>query len=256
MVSEAAPAWANALKDDIIKANRTELTTQLAPIREQVDNHEGRLTKVESVQLAMDERLKALENATPHQQGFEPQHVTIKGWCDFEEKDQHGVTRTEATALMTTMQGWLPEELRPHVKEFELRSGKNYSIRVPITPKFLREIANTWRDGLLSNNFKTSRGKELTITLQRSPEAQKMYAMTGRLLDFTKDNCDVEANTRAFWYPDFEVYVEEVGKTSATLIGKVRDNGVVEWSVPGLRAIGMATTGDADSKLKLFRRRK
>ena len=80
--------------------------------------------------------------------------------------------------------------------------------------------------------------------------------MTGRLLDFTKDNCDGMANTRAFWYPDFGVFVEEVDKTPATLIGKVKENGVVEWSAPGLKAIGMANTEEADNKLKLFRRKK
>ena len=142
------------------------------------------------------------------------------------------------------------------MKEFELRSGKNYSILVPITPKFVKEIANTWRDCLQSSNFKTARGKELTITLQRHPQAQKMYAMTGRLLDFTKDNCDGMANTRAFWYPDFEVFVEEVDKTPATLIGKVKESGVVELSAPGLKAIGMANIEEADNKLKLFRRKK
>ena len=103
MGEEAAPAWVKALKDDIITANRTELQSQLAPIKKQVDGHEVRLTKVESTQISMDERLKALENATPSQQSFQPQHVTIKGWCTFEERDQHGVTRSEATTLLTTM---------------------------------------------------------------------------------------------------------------------------------------------------------
>ncbi len=80
---------------------------------------------------------------------------------------------------MQMLIGYLPGELKSHVKEFQLRSGKNYNIIVPITPNFLRAIANTWTDNLKS--YTTSRGKSLIIIPQRHPTVQKRYQVTGRL---------------------------------------------------------------------------
>ena len=72
-----------------------------------------------------------------------PTFVKIKGFCEYADFKTKGVTRLQAFALMTTLTALLPQEIQPHVKEAELRGARSYMIKVPITPKYLVEIANT-----------------------------------------------------------------------------------------------------------------
>ncbi len=55
-MANEAHAWVATLRDDIVQANKTELTTQLAPLKAQLSEHGARLSKVEDKQRDMKKR--------------------------------------------------------------------------------------------------------------------------------------------------------------------------------------------------------
>ena len=261
MSSTQPPAWANALKDFIIDAQRQEL----APLAAKLNQVDTRLRTVESKQDGMDMRLKALEQGRPLQPScgssssssttWQPTYLEVKGFCEYEQVSQKGITRSEASALIGKLLGILPEELKAHVKEFQLRAAKNYAVRVPVTPEYLREIANTWSDELKDPKNKTPDGKLLFITVQRPPTVQKRFSITGKLKEFTQENCDGQSNVRPTFKPDFAVFVEPDGGTAAVEIGRVAEDGTVQWAADGIRLIGMTNASQASEKFAGFKRK-
>ena len=172
--------------------------------------------------------------------------------------------RPDAEKLLQKLLAILPENLKPYVKPCKLHAARNYGIRVPITADYLEEISNTWKAYLRKPENQTTEGKQLFITVERPEPEKKQYGMMGKIKDFVTDNADAAATVRPFWYPDFEIHLEEdeMGKDggevvkSATLVAKVTLGGKVEWNTAGLRKIGMASEQVANQKLAAFRRRK
>ena len=98
--------------------------------------HADRLAGVESSQEDLLQRVHALENKTnfESQQDFHPGWVELKSFCNFEDKKTKGIDRPGASALVQMLVQSLPEDLKSHVKDFQLRGSKSYGVRVPSRP--------------------------------------------------------------------------------------------------------------------------
>jgi hypothetical protein len=254
----AAPDWWAGAHASLVQEQRKSLTDELAPLKEKLDSCDKRLGSVESKQSSMDARLSKLESGTgADPAGFTPSFLSIKGWCEFDEKDTHGYTRENATELLVLLCSMLSPDLKQHVGNFSLTGARNYSIKVPINPEFLREIGNTWRDELRSRELKSNRGFPFKITAQMHPDIAKRYAATGKLLDFVRDICDGKGEPKAFFAPDFEVFLEvpEEPAKKAYLIGKASEDSKVTWDNIGLGFLGCRNEAEADVKLRGFRRK-
>ena len=138
------------------------------------------------------------------------------------------------------------------MKEFELRGARSFSVKVPITPQYLREIANILKE------HNGPDGQQLRITLQSPPALEKQYAAMGRVKDFVIDSCDAAANVKDFWNPDFEVFIEieeTESKVTPVHIASVLPGGHVKWIAENLKHISCRDVADADAKLGKFKRR-
>ena len=120
MSSEAAPQWATSMQLAIVEANKLELRKELGPLKKDIGDCKERLTNVESKQDQMDKRLKSLENGLQSSSSFNPSYVDIKGWCDYDQVKEKGVTRTLAIETLQNLVALLPQELKQHVKDIKL----------------------------------------------------------------------------------------------------------------------------------------
>ena len=263
-MAEPPPWWHSAstsMMQSIVESNKKEIKAELAPVIQGLSECKTRLTSVETKQTDMEKRIESLERSkegSAPAAAFEASFVKIKGFCDFSDMKEKGVTRVQASELMMKLKAALPEDLQVHVKDFELRGAKNYNIKVPISPKYLKEILHSWRDqfAMPENHWM---GNELRVTPEMPPEVSKRYAMTGRVKDFVSDNCDAGANVRAFWGPDFQIYLEpnEIEAAQAVqpiLIATVGPDSVIEWG-EDLSGIGCVNSGDAGQKVLKFKRK-
>ena len=258
-VKAEAPAWAQAMEKNIIG----NMTKELAPVKAAVEECKVRLGKTESTIETHDQRITQLEQAisgSPAGASWTPKHVKIKGFCDFKDEKVKGVTRAQASELMQKIVSWLPSDLKPHVKDFQLRSARNYSITGPITPQYLQEISNTWKDNFKLPENRLTDGRDLFVTVQRKPEVEKQYGVMGKLIDFAEDNCEGTSTVKPFWSPDFEVYVEPAAVDEglpppAIRIAKVGLQGVVSWDPAGLKLLSLPDGRGASEKLDKFRRK-
>ena len=162
------PAWAKAMEGNIIEANRKEL----ASIKVKLAKCEEEIGEVRQRQDTMETRLKNLEDGGKSQGNsngnkFMPTYLDIKGFCDFKETKTKGVTRGQATEILQHLVQALPEELKPHIKDFNLRAARSYGMRVPVIPKFIYEVGTTWKALLAQgeNKFGPEK-KELLIVIR------------------------------------------------------------------------------------------
>ena len=164
----------------------------------------------------------------------------------------------QAAELLQKVVGCLPSELKLHVKELRRQSARNYSITVPIAPKHLHEIANTWKEEFKEQPAHLPEGRKLFLTIQRKPEVEKQYGAMAELREFTDADCDGTWAAKAFWSPDFEVHLEippasEGAESKAQFIAK---GGVVSWDPKGLSTLGFQNTEEANQKLLRYCRKK
>jgi hypothetical protein len=268
---DVAPSWAVAMQSTLV-GTQNEIKVEVKALAHEIKGCSARIEILETKQVAMERRLLKLENASPtstyapstvgSSENFQPTYIEIKGWCKFHQTRELGVTRPKATELMKSLMLILPEELKGHVGDFTLRAAKNYSIKVPIQPNFLREISNTWRDQLQTNEAKQSIGASLFITFERPDDVKLQYSMTGKVETFVADNMDGAANVRTFWHLAFEIHLEEdliepnndTTTKTATLVATVGLFGTVTWNLAGLKKIQIRSETEATQKLQAFKR--
>ncbi len=250
---EQAPTWVQGMEERI----RSSIRDELAPVKTKLTEMDTRLVTVESKQESMDKRHASLEQggAGNASQSFQPGWVDVKGFCDYKDRKTQGISRPEASTLVQLMVSWLPDDLKKHVGEFILTGGKSFSVRIPATPTYCREISSIWKDKFEETSYKFRDSKELFVTLQRPPEIQAQYSTLGKLLDFAVDNCDVLAAPRAFWNPDFELHLETNDEgPKATKIAKVEPGGKIIWELDALKLLGFGNPEEANKGLSQFKR--
>jgi hypothetical protein len=75
---------------------------------------------------------------------FEPTYVELKGFCDYQDRFEKGITRGEAEALVERLKRSVPEALRADIGPLRLRGLRNYSIRVPCSNNCLEVGGVFW----------------------------------------------------------------------------------------------------------------
>lgn len=104
-------------------------------IDEQMERLEKRFDlKLKAALDSLSNRLTALETkyaglkTSPPERGhsaplapFVPSFVDLKGWCEWEEPLQKGITRAEGKAMIAKLLDITPKDIRKHISEPEFR---------------------------------------------------------------------------------------------------------------------------------------
>ena len=203
-----------------------------------VDSLEKRINAIESRQEQLEHRVEELERKLGRVPGntgatsnngtqFVPEFVEIKGFCSWKERLDKGATRADASELMKLLMPLLPQELQPHVRPFELRGLRNYSIKIPVNSDVIREVKGIWSENLKAQRV-TGPGKcELYVTLQKSPAHRAKYGVMGKLYEFVQ-HTKPDLKFKAFWAPDFCIYAEPTDGLPI-LVASVSSESTVTW---------------------------
>ena len=263
----APPEWwaeaSQALQSSILQAQQQQLNQIITPVQQDVKQVKTDMVWLKERQDNVEARLRAIESGekTTSTGQWKPSFVDILGFCEYKDVQTKGITRTEAVTLVETLKSGLDPTLQCHVRDIELRSGKNYSVRVPITPQFVYEIKNTWNDwcGQDSNKYKGE--AKLWVRAQRPPEVQKRYEMMGKMVDWVASlNPKLEPNPQ--WAPDFTMLVTycnlQPPAGGSVIPGgplcEVQEGGTINWDLRGLAAAGFQSAEAAKMALAKFRR--
>ena len=151
-----------------------------------------------------------------------------------------GATRSDASELRNFLVPSLPQELHPSIKPFELRGLRNYSTKIPVAPKVIREIKGIWSDNLKVKRVTGPGGCELYVTLQKSPEQRARCGTMGKLLEFIQET-KPEGKFKAFWVSDFCIYLDppEGQPGQATLVASLDSGNNAKWEPPSQEVLGM-----------------
>ena len=227
-----------------------------------VVSFERRFSAIESRQEQLEHRVEELERKVGRVPGgsvaagtsnsrFSPEFVEIKGFCSWSERFMKGATRADAGELLKLLTPLLPQDLQQHVRPFELRGLRNYSVKVPINPECIREIKGIW-----SENFKAKRvtgpGEcELYVTLQKSPAQRAKYSVMGKLYEYVQ-KAKPELKFKALWAPDFCIYAEPADGLPV-LVASVSSENTVQWE-NGCQTILGVSPEEASEQLAVHRR--
>ena len=196
-----------------------------------------RFAEVETRQDRLEERIEKLEqkmgrapgSAGGNSQGFQPEFVEIKGFSTWQDRLNKGATRQDAGELMTMLMPLLPHDLHQHIKPFELRGLRNYSIKIPVACEVIREVKGIWSDAMKAKQVSGPDQSELYVTFQKSPEQRTKYAAMGKLYEFLSDY-QKDKTFKAFWAPDFCVYLEPPD-SRPVVIASVSSDNTVKWEL-------------------------
>ena len=183
-----------------------------------------------------------------------PTYVDILGFCAWGDKPSEGVTRAEATGLLGTLRNLLDPALRPHIPEFQLKGSRNYSIRIPITPSYVEEIKNIWRDFLSQESNKFKNNVQLRARAQPPPELQQRWVIFGKAGDWASSKFQ-QFEPRPFWAPDYTVFVTQEGDMGAKQsieLCSISEGGVINWNEAGTKLVGIVSPAKATEEIKKF----
>ncbi|CAK0843534.1 unnamed protein product [Prorocentrum cordatum] len=156
---------------------------------------------------------------------FSPGHVRIKGWCQYSERLDEGVTRAEADEFRNKLLQKIPKEIQHHVGPIQLRGGRNYSIRIKIHQDVLQEVHSLWKDSLAAGEGDLPGKQRPYVTMERAPEVQVKYALHGKMKQFIHGKLEGDRRSiRCYWSPDFAIYDEGGGEGGDIYIGSVTDS--------------------------------
>ena len=65
-------------------------------------------------------------------------------FCTWTNRLKGGATRDNATQLMALLMPLLPDEIKSHIKPFELRGLGDHSVKIPMSPSEIR----IWSDNM------------------------------------------------------------------------------------------------------------
>ena len=256
------PAWWAGASQQLVKDQTSNLEKVLAPIKKDVESIKGDVVILKKGQEDLEARVQALEEG--RQQGgseeWMPKFVEIMGSCKFEDVEKEGITRTDASQLVTHLKSVLDPSLQVHVRDIQLRSGHNYKVKVPISPMFLNEIRNTWNDFLRKDENKYQKLKGLWVMSQRHPDVEKRLSVLGKVTDWSKEKLQSSLEPRTFWSPDFKVMInmsqEEgaMGVKPTGLLCEVTERSEIVWDDAGLTVAGYSSKATAGQEVKSFKR--
>ena len=269
-----APAWWATAKTDLVQEQEKSLEKYVGPIRQEVkqiktdvSTMKSDITDLKKDQSEQDARIMALEAGTASTGGgagyrsFRPTYVDILGFCKFDEKEQDGINRPDAVKLVETLKSLLDPTLKQHVWDIELRSGRNYSVRVPITPTYVNEVKNTWNDWLCKDENKYKTSTKLRVRAQPPPDVQKRWEVFGKVSDWVHTTLGEELEPRPFWAPDYKIMINKSseegphGVKPACLLCEVAEGGTITWNPLGLQVAGLPSSAHATTEALKYRRR-
>ena len=109
---------------------------------------------------------------------FIPQHLEVKGFCTFEQRQTKGVSRAMITEFINGFKESLNEVQKTWVGAPVVRSLKSYKFKVKVNADFVWEVKELWTNYVIDLGTELS-GKTPYFIVERSPEAQKIFNKMG-----------------------------------------------------------------------------
>ena len=245
----------------ITEEQEKTLEKVLGPLRKDVEEVKVDIRSLKDGQNSLEARVMALEtgqSAGGGDDGWKPKYVDICGFCKFEEVAAKGVTRTVASALVERLKAQLDPNLKNHVRDIQLRSGRNFKVRVPITRDYCLKVKNSWND-LLGKAENEYEGSTLWAQVERHPDVQAKYEKLGKVSDWAKEKLHSKYEPKVLWAPDFALMITTselegaMGVKPGGPLCEVGLKGAVAWDAAGLQAVEM-TESQAEDAVKRYRR--
>ena len=222
-----------------------------------------RFEAVESRQEQLEHRIEELERKVGRHPGsdgmssasprkFAPEFVEVKGFCSWNDRLSKGASRSDADQLMQLLVPLLPGSLKEHVKPFELRGLRNYSIKIPVSSHVIREVKGIWSESMKAKRVCGPGNSKLYVTLQKSPDQRAKYAAMGKVFEFVK-GLKPDLTFKAFWAPDFVIYAEKSQGLPVLLVSVAPDSSIV-WEERCQEILDISPS-EAGDQLAVFRRK-
>ncbi|CAK0789598.1 unnamed protein product [Prorocentrum cordatum] len=254
------PAWWSSAEESLLEKQEDKMKEMLTPIKQDVQTLKGDVTGIKQSQKELEERVGKLETAQPAS-SWRAIFVEIMGLCEWEYTSSKGMNRTEATEMVLELKGQLPQELREHVREMQLKGPRNYAIRIPMAPEYLQEIRVIWNEYLTKEDKKWKMADTVIyVHAERHPDVQAQYTKLGRVKDWVRDGIDATLEPKVRWSPDFSVVINksdtegDMGVKATIVLCEVQLGGGIVWHDEGLRIGGLSKTA-AEEGVKRVRRK-
>ena len=246
-----------------------KISEALKPAYERMEKIEDKMSGLQGGLSDMKKKVEILEQqgygkggggvpSSSKDPNFKPSYIEIKGFCHFKDRDSQGVDRVSGIALFTRLKDALPEEYKQKVSDPIMQGvSKSYAIKIPITDhNYIDAIKDTWRQELKQKpeNHWAIQGttKILYPTTEADPITKRRNGTLGRVTAWAEakvQNTGIDHKVRAFWNPEFLVFLEPELGGPAVELAHVPDNGPVRWDTAGLEVLGIQTPKDANHQL-------
>jgi hypothetical protein len=226
-------AFAKALTPYLKTAIKEEVGDKLDSIGKRLDKVESRVDKIEALEPRVQELERriaeaphVLRGASASSGDFVPTFEEIKGFCSWEERQEKGLTRAMATRLVELMRSKLPNELKDHFKEVQLRGIMNYKVQVKCAPEFTREIRGCLADILKANDDLKVNGVQPYVIAERPLQERLRLQKFGRLVEVVKGMAkDLVGTTIQMDARSCSIYVQVEGADRPHLVAEILQAG-------------------------------
>ena len=123
------------------------------------------------------------------QDGFIPSYITTKGFCTWKDRREKGVSRAQAQSMVKDLKQRLPEDLKEHIKEPNLRGMMSHAVRVDTAPTKTLEIRGCLQDIIRNDDVKVN-GIQPFVVAERPMKVQQRYRRLGQPMEAIKGTAE------------------------------------------------------------------
>lgn len=217
-------AFASALKPYMKEACEEAVGIRISALEDRVtvvESHGPRITALENQVL----KLSTHQSSSSEEVGsnFVPKYIELKGFCEFEQRHEKGISHKEAERFFLAIREHMPEQVRPKMKaEVRLGGLLGYKIKVFVEAGHAQEVKGCVEDIVTTHGMKIN-GVIPRVVTERSPTMQDKYNKFGKLCDCLKKAAKGRENITERVEARFcGCFVDVVGRDRPVFIGEVR----------------------------------
>ena len=254
MLAEAVRPLAQQVEAQEARMDQHDVTLGLHASR--LDRIEAHALGTASPQPGADAGPRPSESAPTVGGGvFQPSFVEARGWATFDNRQTHGLTRTQCQAIVGSLKGQLAPEIAQHVGEVQVRGMRNYTFRINVRggAAVAFEVAGVANDLVAEGSLQLPVGapnrSALRFATEKSPPALARQASLLRVLRAVEAKVKALTEQEARWAvaeasPNWrESCVEVLGLPGGKItVASFELGGAICWCSEGLASLG-ATSG-------------
>ena len=195
-------------------------------LTERISKNEVRTEEAHKRLDDVDVRIDRLARASSSNEGtaFVPNNFTVRGICEYKDKDSTGITWVEAEQVVFS----LKDKLCP-----TLQSKIGATSFIDVHAGSAADLSFTIEDLLKDEQFHRD-GNRLYTTVQQDPVTEKRCNAGGRAKAFLKSHIGDQGLVECAWDPDWQIKVGKAGRVA--VVASINLNGHIQWVDKGCQS--------------------